>query len=271
MATLAETLWHIFAADHQSFPPGTTYRYDNAGRDYGATVLCQLTLIGSLDFHTASGTRQIEPGQVMLTCAGDASVYGLPQPHPLHACIWVELAGAGLTELWHRLRERHGTIATVADPTALAAAMRTLVELERSPRRAGMLAEASEVHAFVLRLVEILEVDRQRAATPIERAIADLLEHPFDPTPLAVRCRRQAVSREHVARVFAVQHGQGPAQWLRARRLERARLLLAETPWTVAEVARRCGFSSAHHLARVLRQTHGSGPRAQRSRSTRAP
>lgn len=268
---LAETLWHLFAADRQTFPPGTTYRYDNAKRDYGATVLCQLTLVGSLDFHTAAGTQRIASGHVMLMCAGDASVYGLPQPHATYACIWVELAGAGLTELWHQLRERHGMVATVAEPNALANALRTLVELERAPRRPGMLAEASQVHAFVLRLVELLEVDRQRAATPIERAIADLLEHPFDPTPMAARCRRHAVSREHVARVFAAQHGQGPVQWLRARRLERARLLLAETPWTVAEVARRCGFSSAHHLARALRRSQGSGPRAQRSRSTPVP
>jgi len=54
--------------------------------------------------------------------------------------------------------------------------------------------------------------------------------------------------------------GRGPAQEVRARKLELARRLLAETDLCVAEVAQRCGCGSVQTFTTLFRRKAGSPP-----------
>lgn len=261
---LARTHWHVFAADRENMPAGHRYLVENARRRYRGTVICQLTLTGRLWLRSAAGERRLEPGCIQLMRSDDASSYGVHAGHDGYACLWVELAGAGLPEHWQALQARHGEALAVARPAALERAMERLRGFDADRRGAATLAEAELVHAFVLRLCQLLDEGRARAASAVERAMDDLVERPCDPEPLGRLCQRHGVSREHLARVFARRHGMPPGAWLTERRLERARALLAGTTTAVAEIARRCGFASGHHLARCLRRSDGCGPRRLR-------
>jgi len=72
------------------------------------------------------------------------------------------------------------------------------------------------------------------------------------------------LSRAHFARSFRATTGQTPYGYLRARRVERARLLLRGTDLSAAAIAARTGFSSPSHLGRVFRSLTGVTPGAYR-------
>jgi AraC-like DNA-binding protein len=68
------------------------------------------------------------------------------------------------------------------------------------------------------------------------------------------------VSRSHFGRVFKQTTGQSPFEWLRAKRIERAKELLADGEIPVAEVALATGFADQAHLTRVFGRAVGMPP-----------
>lgn len=72
--------------------------------------------------------------------------------------------------------------------------------------------------------------------------------------------RAVGLSPEHLVRLFRRDLDTTPGAILRAERLAHATHLLAQTGLSVAEVARRSGFASPHHLAHRLRDATGRTP-----------
>ena len=68
------------------------------------------------------------------------------------------------------------------------------------------------------------------------------------------------MSRRHLTRRMKEAFGTTPAAYIRARRLERARALLAENPPSVAAVAEAVGFRSASAFTKAFRRHVGRVP-----------
>ncbi|GAA0498166.1 GlxA family transcriptional regulator [Streptomyces olivaceiscleroticus] len=75
---------------------------------------------------------------------------------------------------------------------------------------------------------------------------------------------RAGLSERTLARRFAEQLGVSPGQWLLARRIDAARVLLEETDLAVDAIAARVGLSSAVNLRRRFRAAVGTTPGAYR-------
>lgn len=73
---------------------------------------------------------------------------------------------------------------------------------------------------------------------------------------VAGECR---LSTTHFARAFKVSTGLTPHGWMQARRVDRARDLLA-TDLSLAEIALDCGFADQSHFTRVFNRIAGSPP-----------
>ncbi len=73
---------------------------------------------------------------------------------------------------------------------------------------------------------------------------------------VADECR---ISTTHFARAFKVSTGMTPHGWLQARRIDRARDLLA-TDLSLAEIALDCGFADQSHFTRVFSGISGTTP-----------
>ena len=78
------------------------------------------------------------------------------------------------------------------------------------------------------------------------------------------------VSRSHLGRVFKQTVGQSPFEWVRWRRIERAKQLLAEGRLPVAEIAIATGFADQAHLTRAFGRLVGVPPGAWRRSQCRA-
>jgi transcriptional regulator GlxA family with amidase domain len=68
------------------------------------------------------------------------------------------------------------------------------------------------------------------------------------------------MSRRHLTRRMKKAFEATPAAYIRTRRLERARALLAENPPSVAAVAEAVGFRSASAFTKAFRQATGRVP-----------
>jgi AraC-like DNA-binding protein len=72
------------------------------------------------------------------------------------------------------------------------------------------------------------------------------------------------LSMSRFSRLFSRDTGMTPHQYLRALRMERARLLLSRTFLTVKQAMAQVGISDASHFSRDFRAYHGMTPTAAR-------
>lgn len=78
------------------------------------------------------------------------------------------------------------------------------------------------------------------------------------------------LSPHHFARLFTRTTGVPPHRFVTAQRMDRARVLLRTSRYSVPEVARLVGYQNPSHFRRVFRRLHGHSPGELRDRCLRS-
>ena len=131
---------------------------------------------------------------------------------------------------------------------------------------------AITVEAFELTNRSEDATDRDGAV--LRRALAELRAHLADPVSIPEVAEACGVSVRGLQLVFQRQLGESPLMHLRNLRLEAARTALLEgaaTGTTVADVARRFGYSNAGRFSTHYRDAFGESPSASIGRIRSAP
>lgn len=97
--------------------------------------------------------------------------------------------------------------------------------------------------------------DRQLAA-----GARYLREHAFEAISVNDMARAAGMSRRVFERRFVTQVGRAPKAEVLRLRIERAKELLADTDWTLAQISERTGFKHSEYLHTVFTQKTGSTP-----------
>jgi transcriptional regulator GlxA family with amidase domain len=84
------------------------------------------------------------------------------------------------------------------------------------------------------------------------------------PITLADIARHARISQRSATRHFREQTGAAPLQWLLNARIEKAKELLAESDYSVEEIAHRCGFGSSSSFRSHFTRIAGVSPRFYR-------
>ncbi|MBN2686073.1 MAG: PocR ligand-binding domain-containing protein [Pontiellaceae bacterium] len=106
----------------------------------------------------------------------------------------------------------------------------------------------------------------------IEPAIAQIHDRPAEPFSLADASRLIGRSPSSVTRLFLKATGRGFKQYQANYRMERAALLLKQSPGRpITEIARSVGFEDALYFSRVFRRHFGCSPSAFVSKKVRPP
>ena len=155
----------------------------------------------------------------------------------------------------------HFRAATAVDPQRAA----------RFVRAFGRLWQAREPLAFQGELVQVLQdiAARYGSAAPRQRAgvgrrrfarVTDYIEAHLDaPLSLDTLAQLAGLSLAHFARAFAAEYHLTPHRYVQARRVARAkRLLAAHCP--PAQAAAAAGLTDQSHLTRWFRQAYGVTP-----------
>ena len=107
-------------------------------------------------------------------------------------------------------------------------------------------------------------IEHHRVATYIDRHLADELS-----IPRLARLAR--LSPYHFIRAFRASTGLTPHQFVRNRRIERAKVLLVSTPMPVTEICDAVGFRSLGSFSSLFRRMTGETPRRYRAVRRRRP
>jgi AraC family transcriptional regulator len=157
---------------------------------------------------------------------------------------------------------------------------RLFQETETDHPLGGLFAD----HALVMLISALLRLARQtpksnrdslRLGTAVLRRVLDYIE---DRLPEAIALADLAevarVSEFHFARLFKQSVGEPPHHYLIRRRIERAKLLIRQGRWSLAQIAAAVGFADQSHLGRHFKRFTGltpsqfldSPPKQERSR-----
>ena len=147
-----------------------------------------------------------------------------------------------------------------------------LVLALRDEVRAGRAAEAHARHLLNMLLCQLVHKhttsgERTRPllgglSANTARRVTDYIEHHLDgPLTLSELAAFAGLSVFHFLRCFKQCAGMPPLAYVRRRRIERGKQLLARGEATIAEVAFRCGFSDQSSFARTFHRVAGVTPR----------
>lgn len=108
---------------------------------------------------------------------------------------------------------------------------------------------------------------------PVERAVAYIEAHLFEPSNLDVLAKKSGASVSTLLRSFQRELGCRPGEYWRMRRLDEALVLLRSGRWSIAEVARKVGYENPTSFGYAFHQRFGRAPTAFRTRgpTRRAP
>jgi len=126
--------------------------------------------------------------------------------------------------------------------------------------------EISQIYALVMDLLmdyhELIQVGLQRTySLPIQRAVRLIEAQLYKPCSLARLAREIKLHPTYLSRLFKKEVGKNITLFIRERKMEEAKNLMANTDHTLSEIAEMLGYSSLFYFSRVFRQTTQSSPR----------
>jgi AraC family transcriptional regulator len=128
-----------------------------------------------------------------------------------------------------------------------------------------MMIELTRLHPARRRPEPGSAPDRGGLAGWQQRLVCDYLADNLDrDVPLVELAAMARLSVTHFCRAFTRSLGMPPHRYQIHRRIERAKMLLADQRRSVTEVAMACGFSAPSNFATIFRRTTGLTPRDYR-------
>lgn len=156
-----------------------------------------------------------------------------------------------------------------ASPDLILALKQFMQECDNRPCGADEVLEALAVRIAHLLIRGLLGIggssERVEQRAGIDRAIHHMHTHVAEKLTVAALADLAAMSLSHFARVFKLETGRPPLEYLLELRLEKARQLLRCEDLPVTEIALRCGFATSSHFAATFRRRLGTTPRDYRA------
>lgn len=144
----------------------------------------------------------------------------------------------------------------------------------------GSTARRSRAHLAAAGLLSLIDAaglsldqsdhasDRVERWHPAVRRVHEFIQDRYaQPIDLDTLAEHAHVTPAHLIRLCREQLGETPIRRLWSVRTQRGLELLTASGLTVGEIADACGFRSAPHFARLVRQHTGHSPRAYRDRA----
>ena len=139
------------------------------------------------------------------------------------------------------------------------------LDAELRARRDGyheaVLAHLTLLLVAVSRLTTDVAKELQVSNEPILAAVFDVIERRYhEPISLSDVAADLALSPGHLTTIVRRKTGRTVQQWITERRMQQARVLLAETDLTVAALSHRVGYPDVSYFIKRFRADHGMTP-----------
>ena len=254
-ALAAETLYYPLSCGHFYCEDG--YQVCR-GRD--ESILIAGVLSGSLTLRT--------DGEERAANAGDIAIIDCYRPHQYGAhgsleFVWIHVNGANAPQMACKVIQTRGNALTGAGCHPAMEQIEHLVERFEAGGPLNEFSLSAEIHQLLCTLLEPAPQGNgprplyADAITKVCRYIDGHLDQPLPVTELAARI---PLSPSHFSKIFRQQTGFSPYDYIRTRRITRAKELLLRSSMPVSEVIAACGFGSESNFFKSFRAAVGTSP-----------
>lgn len=244
---------------------------------------------GSLGFFVDGRPRPLRPGHLTITrpwqphSVGDPDVtasrlywlildVGVRQPHQSWKWPpWLVLAPSDLRELTALLRENEQPVwPGTPEISRCFADIGHLIESSRSAALpvSRLTLLANEVFVCLLELLRKQKPARKTSLMLGERSVSMFLNRMEDelhePWTLELMAQKSGLARTRFTHYCRKLTNLSPMEYLQRRRVEKARVMLADKRLSITEIALNCGFTSGAYFSSVFRRHCQCSPRAYR-------
>jgi AraC family transcriptional regulator of arabinose operon len=210
----------------------------------------------------------VGPGEIAIITDGTPHQYWADFADPW-TIWWLHVAGADAPTL----------VAAIVDPTSPvfcphdAFAARTFIEhavvaLERDDTVPSLYAASGAAWNLLAQLASERTRGPVRSSDRIRIAQDHLREHLDSSTSIAELAALAGISTSHFSALFKESAGISAGEYLKRLRSARARELLITTDASIADIARRVGYSDAFYFSRQFRAVNGTSPSDYRRQFT---
>ncbi|MGQ4361194.1 helix-turn-helix domain-containing protein [Streptomyces sp. SAS_272] len=201
----------------------------------------------------------IRPGHVSLV-PPDTEVHFHYRGRSEHLYVHLRLRESGSARTVPVMQDAAAESARLADLLR-----RAVTALPASPSRAN-----AEVWAALWRIAELPSGEGEGGRHPyVSAAQAHVEEHLADPLAVPDIARAVGISHTHLTRLFRAETGLTVVSYIRRRRLQRARHLLASSTLSVTAVAAAVGIADLQAFNKACRRELGASPREVRATAAR--
>ena len=224
--------------------------------EHGDAYFC-LVVNGGFAETMRGRTAECSPGSLVAHPAGDAHANRISAAGAHCLNIHPDPAWLGQSPL----RRMATDLRHIALPARLPSLLRLRRELLASDAAAPLALES----AILELLADAWRRPQGEQAPPwLDRVVECLEDQAPRAASLAALAAEAGVHPAHLARVFRRIKGQSIGDYVRARRIEAARLALHDGGHSIAEIAAAAGFSDQSHFSRLFKQLVGDTPRRYR-------
>lgn len=246
----AEPIVEIFAFQREIVNT-PTYYFDNSTRwEEGGTLVIQRTRSGRGFYEDATGHHLVSAGKAMLFQHGEASRYGyLKNDIEPYIFDFIAMHGQGADLIFNAIRERYGPIISMPDYCESVLLFREIGRMYSERLFRDRFHRSAKVFELLFTLLRPLPAEQ--GIDPVEQARDYISDHFDSPMRIKEAAHKVGLSREHLTRQFRERYGEGPGEFCRRLRLERARNLLRATSAPIASISQQCGYGDPDSFSRA--------------------
>lgn len=244
-----------------------TYYFDNSIRwEEGGTLVIQRTRSGRGFYEDESGHHLVTPGKAMLFQHGEASKYGyLRNDTEPYVFDFIAMKGPGADVIFKAVRERYGSIINMPDFSEGFLLFREIGRMYSERRFRDRFHRSAKIFELLFTLLRPLP--QEHGADPIEQARDYISDHFDSPIRIKEAAHKVGLSREHLTRQFRERFGEGPGEFCRRLRLERARNLLRATSAPITSISQQCGYGDPDSFSRAYERHFKIAPGRDRAQA----
>ena len=118
-----------------------------------------------------------------------------------------------------------------------------------------------KIYSAFYELLDSVSSANAHKQRPLAFVIRYIAENIHDPA-LSNTClaKQIGISEVYLRKLFLAQYNTTPKQYILDIRIQKAKQMLTNTPFTVTAIAEECGFSSLYHFCRAFKQKTGMTP-----------
>lgn len=195
---------------------------------------------------------------------GDVVLLDCSEPHYYRACdglefVYMHFDGSNSHEICRHILDQNGPLIRNENNISIGNLLYNMVNFYQDDGIETMFQSSMRIyHIFEY----LLAPDRQQYEknNPIENAIRYIRSHMAENITLEDLANEASLSTYYFAHCFKEQTGFAPMEFVINTRLNQAKILLARTSQSVAEIAYEVGYSSAGSLINIFTRKEGISP-----------